>query len=66
MTGDSYFTILDLMTRDSYFTILAEVFMNHILAGNIFHKLYRVNRMQYYGLKTYKQIENSNGFLVLI
>ena len=43
-----YFSIkqtrFDLKTRDSYFTILVEVFTNPILAKNIFHKSYRVNR----------------------
>ena len=45
-------------TRDLYFTILAEVFTNHILAENIFHKSYKVNRAQDYGLKTCKQVPN--------
>ena len=40
------------MTHGSYFMILVEVFMSHILVGNLFHKSYRVNRTQYYGLKT--------------
>ena len=34
--GRASFTGFDIMTHDSYFTIL--VFMNHILAVNIFHK----------------------------
>ena len=38
------FSGLDLMTRDSYFTILVEVFTIHILAEDIFHKSFRVNR----------------------
>ena len=47
------------MTCDLYFTILLEVFMNHFLAKkNIFHKLFRVNRTQDYGLKTCKQVHN--------
>ena len=37
-------TWVDLMTRDLYFTILVEVFMNHIVAKNKFHKSDRVSR----------------------
>ena len=48
----------DLMICDWYFTILVEVFTNHILAENIFHKSFRVNRTQDYGLKTSKQVKN--------
>ena len=46
------------MICDWYFTILVEVFTNHILAENIFHKSFGVNRTQDYGLKTSKQVEN--------
>ena len=37
-----------LATHDLYFVILVEVFMNHILAENTFHKSYRVNKTQDY------------------
>ena len=40
-------TECDLTTRDSYITILFEVFMDHILAENIFHESYRVKRTQH-------------------
>ena len=55
-----YFVVtgFDLTTWDSYFTILAEVFTNHILAENVFHESYRVNRTADYGLKTRKQMSN--------
>ena len=47
------------MAHDSYFMILVEVFANHILVGNIFQESHRVNRMQYYSLKTCKQVTNN-------
>ena len=38
-----------------YFRILVEIFTNHILGGN---ELHRVNKTQYHGLKTCKQVPN--------
>ena len=46
------------MTGHSCFAILVEVFINPFLAKNTFHKSYRMNRTQYYGLKTGKQVPN--------
>ena len=40
------------MACDSYLMVLIEVFMNHILAENIFHEAHRENRTQDYGLIT--------------
>ena len=48
----------DLTTHNLYFTILVEIFMNHILAEDIFHKSHRVNRTQDYDFKTSKPVPN--------
>ena len=56
------------MTHDSYFMILVEVFMNYMLAENTYftNLVEWTNRMQDYGLKTYKQIPCRNAALVLV
>ena len=42
-----------------YFAILVKIFMNHILAENIFQEPKRVNKTQdYHGLKTWKCIKS--------
>ena len=46
----------DLTTRDLYFTILVE--NTHSSRKHTFHKSFRVNRTEDYGLKTSKQVQD--------
>ena len=44
----------NLTTHDLYLTILVEVFTSHILAKNLFHKSFRMNRSSNHCYKTCK------------